>query len=217
MNDEKRRAVMRALEALMRPEDYHVGMVDYTADPRRPRTVMAADVAVQERDGRLVAVLPDGAVFSLLDVFGNALTNRVMDRFTLRSDADHSPRVTVDRMVVARETWRCTADELTFAAEKAEAKRFVLARRWRDARELPRFVFVVSPTEPRPFCVDFDSPVYVNILAKAVRRLGRRDPAARLTVTEMLPTPEQAWLTDHSGARYSSELRFVAVDQTGRP
>jgi lantibiotic biosynthesis dehydratase-like protein len=207
----------RSRPALMRPEDYHVGMVDYTADPHRPRTVMAADVAVEERDGRLVAVLPDGAVFSLLDVFGNALTNRVMDRFTLRSDADHSPRVTVDRMVVARETWRFTADELTFAAEKAEAKRFVRGRRWRDARELPRFVFVISPAEPRPFCVDFDSPVYVNILAKAARRLGRRDPAAQLTITEMLPTPEQAWLTDHSGARYSSELRFVAVDQTGQP
>ncbi|MFD0718800.1 hypothetical protein [Streptomyces globosus] len=30
----------------------------------------------------------------------------------------------------------------------------------------------------------------------------------------MLPTPEQAWLTDDRGAAYTSELRFVAVDRT---
>ncbi|MEU5077366.1 hypothetical protein AB0G76_38310, partial [Streptomyces asoensis] len=66
-------------------------------------------------------------------------------------------------------------------------------------------------TEPRPFFVDFDSPVYVNILAKAARRLARKDPHARLTVTEMLPTPEQTWLTDDQGRHYTSELRLVAV------
>jgi hypothetical protein len=204
----------RSRPCLVQPEDYYVGMVDYTADPHRPRTTMAADVNVEDRDGRLSVVLPDGAVFNLLDVFGNALTKRVMDRFTLRSDGDHSPRVTVDRMVLARETWRFVADELAFTGEKSEARRFVRARQWRAAHELPRFVFVVSPTEPRPFYVDFDSPVYVNIFAKAARRLARKDPSARVTITEMLPSPEQTWLTDDEGAKYTSELRFVAIDQT---
>jgi hypothetical protein len=122
--------------------------------------------------------------------------------------------VTIDRMVVAREAWRFTAADLAFAAEKSEARRFVRARAWRDTHELPRYVFVVSPAEPRPFYVDFDSPVYVNILAKAARRAARTAPGSRLTVTEMLPDPEHSWLTDHTGARYCSELRFVAVDQT---
>ncbi|MEU8263727.1 lantibiotic dehydratase [Micromonospora sp. NPDC048999] len=204
--------------ALDRPGDYLVAVVGHSADPHRPRTVLGADVLVQERNGRLVLVLPDGAVFGLLDVFGYALTNQVINRFSLRSGADHSPRVTVDRMVVARESWRFTAEALDFATDKIEARRYVRARRWRDAHDLPRFVFVVSPAEPRPFYVDFDSPVYVNILAKAARRLHRADPAARLTVTEMLPTPEQTWLTDHRGAGYGCELRLVAVDQTtGEP
>ncbi|MYZ38957.1 hypothetical protein GT002_28595 [Streptomyces sp. SID4917] len=56
--------------------------------------------------------------------------------------------------------------------------------------------------------------MYVNIFAKAARRLARKDPSARMTVTEMLPTPEQAWLTDDEGNKYTSELRFVAVDRT---
>ncbi|MFF1901950.1 lantibiotic dehydratase [Kitasatospora sp. NPDC058218] len=204
----------RSRQALSRPQDHYVALTDHTADPHRPRTVRSGDVLVEERDGRLAAVLPDGSAFELLDVFCHALTNRVMDRFTLRSDGDHSPRITIDSTVVARETWRFAGAALDFADEKTEARRFVRARQWRDAHELPRFVFVVSPTEPRPFFVDFDSPVYVTILAKAARRLARKDPDARLTVSEMLPTPEQAWLTDDQGRRYTSELRLVAVDRT---
>jgi hypothetical protein len=29
----------------------------------------------------------------------------------------------------------------------------------------------------------------------------------------MLPAPDQTWLTDDQGQRYTSELRMVAVDQ----
>ncbi|KPC83643.1 lantibiotic dehydratase, partial [Streptomyces sp. NRRL S-4] len=122
-------------------------------------------------------------------------------------------RVAVDKLVVSRESWRFTGGDLEFAGEKSEARRYVRARNWRSGLGLPRYVFVVSPTEPRPFYVDFDAPVYVNILAKAARRLARKDPQAKLTITEMLPTPEHAWLTDDQGNAYTSELRFVAVDQ----
>ncbi|MFJ7212903.1 lantibiotic dehydratase [Amycolatopsis sp. NPDC098790] len=202
----------RGQHALVRPEDYHVALVDYTGDPHRPRTVAGADVAVEDRAGRLVAVVPDGTEFDALDGFCSALTNRVIDRFALVPDGPHTPRITIDRLIVARETWRRPAAELEFATDTDEARRFVHARQWRDELELPRFVFVVSPTEPRPFYVDFDSPVYVNILAKAVRRLARQDPAGRLTITEMLPTPDRTWLTDDQGATYTAELRLIVVD-----
>ncbi|MEV6714702.1 lantibiotic dehydratase [Lentzea sp. NPDC051208] len=204
----------RSRPSLDRPEDYYVAMVDHTTDPHRPRTVLSGDVAVHERGEKLVAVLPDGAEFDVLDAYANAMTHRVMDRFTLRPAAEHSPRVTIDRMVVARETWRVTASELDFTEEKSEARRFVRARHWQRSLDLPRYVFAVSPAEPRPFYVDFDNPIYVTILSKAVRRLARKDPAAKITFSEMLPNPEQAWLTDDEGRKYTSELRFVAVDQT---
>ncbi|MER5933042.1 lantibiotic dehydratase [Streptomyces sp. NPDC002054] len=204
----------RSRPSLDRPEDYYVAVIDDTGDPYRPRTLPGADVVVEDRDGALVAVLPDGAAFDLLDVYANTLTQRVMDRFTLRPEGEHTPRITIDKMVVARETWSVPVAELGFAEEKSEAKRYVRARHWQAERELPRYVFVVSPTEPRPFYVDFDSPVYLTILAKAARRLARKDPEARLKISEMLPTPEQAWLTDDEGNTFTSELRFVAVDQT---
>ncbi|MFF8911133.1 lantibiotic dehydratase [Streptomyces olivaceoviridis] len=209
--EHRSRLSARIRHALVRPRDYQVALLDNTADPFRRRTVPSADAAVEHREGRLCVVLPDGAVFPVVEVFAHVLTTLVTDRFRLLSEADHCPRVTIDRMTVARETWRFAGPALDFADDKSEARRFVRARQWRDAHELPRFVFVVSPTEPRPFFVDFDSPVYVNILAKAARRLARKDPDARLTVTEMLPTPEQTWLTDDQGRRYTSELRLVAV------
>ncbi|MEV7433811.1 lantibiotic dehydratase [Streptomyces griseoviridis] len=204
----------RSRPSLERPQDHYIALVDQTGDPHRPRTVLGADVLVEDRAGRLTAVLPDGTGHDLLDVYANTLTQRVMDRFTLRPEGDHTPRITIDRMVVARETWQLPVSEADFIDEKDEAGRFVKARHWRRRHDLPRFVFIVSPTEPRPFYVDFDSPVYLTILAKAARRLARKDPGARLRISEMLPTPEQAWLTDDEGRRYTSELRFVAVDTT---
>ncbi|MBO4210863.1 lantibiotic dehydratase, partial [Micromonospora echinofusca] len=110
--EHRSRLSIRVGRNLVRPEDYLVALVDHTADPRRPRTVLSADVSVVERDDRLVVVLPDGAEFDVLDVFSHVLTTLVMDLFRVLPDADHSPRVTVDRMVVARESWRFVAGEL---------------------------------------------------------------------------------------------------------
>ena len=214
--EHRSRLSARVRHALVRPEDYQVALVDATADPLRQRSVLSADVTVHQReDGELFVVLPDGAEFPAVDVFSHVLTTLAMDLFQVLPETAHSPRVSIDRLVVARETWRLPAGDLGFAEEKDEARRYVRARRWREEQGLPRFVFVVSPTESRPFYVDFDSPVYVTIFAKAMRRLARKDPAGLVTVTEMLPTPEQTWLTDDEGRSYTSELRFVAVDEEG--
>jgi hypothetical protein len=210
--EHKARLSTRIRHCLVRPEDYCVALIDQTADPHRPRTLLSADVLVEQRDGQLVAVLPDLTVLPVLDAFGHVLTTLVMDSFrVLPAVAEHSPRVTVDRMILARETWRFTPDQLPFAEEANEARRFVIARHWREHHQLPRHIFLTSPTEPRPCYVDFDAPTYVNILAKAARRLTRHDPTAHLTITEMLPTPDQTWLTDDQHNRYTAELRLIAV------
>ncbi|MDN3356428.1 lantibiotic dehydratase [Actinomadura sp. DC4] len=213
--EHRARLSARTRYSLVRDQDYCVALADSSADPHRPRTIASADVSVRDHDGRLVAVLPDGSVFDLVDIFSQALTMQVIDMFRIvPDDAEHFPRVSIDRMVVTRETWRFDPATMEFAGDKSEARRYVRAGQWRRSQGLPRFVFVVSPTEPRPFYVDFDSPVYVNIFAKAVRRLLRDKPEARMTISEMLPTPEQTWLTDDQGNGYTSELRFVAVDET---
>jgi len=151
--------------------------------------------------------------FDLVNVFVQVFTRQVASRFGILPPAAHAPRITFDRLVVARESWRFSPADVEFAREKTEPERFVAARRWARDHNLPRYIFVKTPVERKPFYVDFDSPVYINILAKAVRRsqeAGLED--ALLTVTEMLPLAEQAWLTDAEGNCYSSEFRMIAVD-----
>ncbi|MCH0569041.1 lantibiotic dehydratase [Streptomyces sp. MUM 136J] len=210
--EHRARLSARVRHTLVRPQDHQVALADFTADPARPRAVRSADATVQEHGGDLVVRLPDGSRFPAVDVFSHVLTTLAMDLVRILPPADRTPRVTVDRLVIARETWRPSVAGARFADDKDEARRFVRARHWRTGLGLPRYVFVVSPAESRPFYVDFDSPVYVTILAKALRRLARKDPEAVVTITEMLPTPEQTWLSDDQGRRYTSELRFVAHD-----
>uniref|UniRef100_UPI001C847471 lantibiotic dehydratase n=1 Tax=Streptomyces beigongshangae TaxID=2841597 RepID=UPI001C847471 len=117
--EHRSRLSARIRHALVRPQDYQVALLDNTADPYRERTVPSADAVVERRDGRLCVVLPDGAVFPAVEVFAHVLTTLVTDRFRLLPEADRSPRVTVDRMTVARESWRFTGSALDFAEDKS--------------------------------------------------------------------------------------------------
>jgi len=128
----------------------------------------------------------------------------------------HTPRVTIDRVVVCREAKRFSCTELGFAFEKDEAVRLLAAHRWMREQDLPRFMFVKSKLERKPFYVDMNSPILLNILAKIIRRTKENQDAANslITFTEMLPRHEQSWLPDIEGNHYTSELRLVAVDLT---
>jgi hypothetical protein len=80
--------------------------------------------------------------------------------------------------------------------------------------DLPRYVFLRCAGDPKPVCVDLTSLASVDLMSRSVRRARRQaGDAAAVTVTEMLPAPDQLWLTDVDGCRYSAELRVVAVDR----
>jgi hypothetical protein len=107
------------------------------------------------------------------------------------------------------------AAEMSFAFEKDEAMRFLNARRWAAELGLPRFVFYKSPIEVKPVYLDLQSPVLVNLFARVVRRTAQGSGADEaIWVSEMLPGPDEVWLEDGAGQRYTSELRLVAVDQS---
>jgi hypothetical protein len=73
-------------------------------------------------------------------------------------------------------------------------------------------VFVKLPQETKPIYVDFDSPVSVEIMAKMIRNTQKKQPDKEIVFSEMLPTPEQAWLCDSEDNRYCCELRMVVLD-----
>ena len=205
----------RVFNSLDSKKDYYIEFTPESFVAEREQAVLIADFVVEDVDGELVARTRDGRLcFDVLEMFGRTFSYFITERFRMFGQWSHTPRVSIDRVTVTRETWRCAAGELCFANVKDEAERFLATRRWARSLGMPRQVFVKVPIETKPCYVDFDSPVYVNLLAKLMRRTaeqGGKDMQA--VFTEMLPGVEQSWLPDAEGRRYTCELRMVALDQ----
>lgn len=204
------RRSIRNLSLLTRDTDLLVELHHHTTPADRPGVLPCGRISVSEVDSSLVAVLPDGERFDLLDMFSEILVDIVLNAHTLFTARDHAPRVVIDRVVAHRESWRFTPSTLRFATEKDEAQRFVAAREWRRRVSLPPRVFVKPGGTDKPVYVDFDSPVLVNTLAKILRGADQDEP---IGFSELLPDLDQLWLVDRDGERYTSELRFAMVDQ----
>ncbi len=167
--------------------------------------LVGEDLLVRTRDGRLR--------LDAIEVFADLFSSQTTNKFNMFQPAPHLPRVSVDGLIISRESWMFAVSDLPFAYEKEDAQRFLAVRRWAKAHDLPRFVFVKSPVEVKPFYVDFDSPIYVEIFLKVVRRTeAGKGGETLIAVSEMLPTHDQTWLTDAAGQHYTSEFRVVVVD-----
>lgn len=207
-------ANVRTCIALLSPKDWRIEFTQDSFADDGSKVLAIGDLLVEKTGGRLFMRTRDGRVrFDALETIGEGLSTIVVNAMKILPRGRHTPRVTIDRLVVCRESWSFLASELSFAEVKDEAARFLAARKWAGSHGMPRFVFVKAPTEVKPFYLDLDSPVYVDIFAKVIRQVSRHlDSDGSITLTEMLPTPDQAWLPDAEGRRYTSELRMVAVD-----
>jgi hypothetical protein len=116
----------------------------------------------------------------------------------------HGPRITIGRTVWRRETWAIPAAQAPQDPEDAA--------NWARDLSLPRRVFVLSPGELKPIYIDFASTVLTRIMCRQLRRAAADFPGQPVRFTEMLPGPDDCWLADQDGRRYTSELRLVAVD-----
>jgi hypothetical protein len=81
---------------------------------------------------------------------------------------------------------------------------------------MPRRLFTKSPLERKPMYLDTESPALARVLCRHVRRAAAEAATEPIRFTEMLPTPDECWLSDPEGNRYVSELRIVAVDRAHR-
>jgi hypothetical protein len=205
----------RTIFCYVSPKDYRLLISHDACGVAKERALPLGSLVVEDAGAGLVLRTRDGAVsFDIVEAFAYPLSSLVINIFSMLPPEPHTPRVTIDGMVVCRESWRFRPAEMGFAFEKDEAARFAAARRWMRERELPRFLFVKTKTERKPFYLDMDSPVFVNIFAKAVRRAAESAQHAQspVTLSEMVPDHGQAWLPDGEGNRFTSELRIVAVD-----
>jgi hypothetical protein len=204
----------RLLPSLAAATDYYL---DLSAEPSaadKSRTLSTGSLVIEEAEGGLVARTRDGLLeFELSEILGNAFTLQVANSFKLLRPRPHTPRITIDRLIVCREAWAVDPYELDFAFEKSGADRFLAARRWARENGMPRFVYAKTAVENKPVYVDFDSAIYVDLLAKLVRRTCDLDDSdEQLFITEMVPTLDRTWLEDAEGRRYTSELRIAALD-----
>lgn len=188
------------------------------ADP--DRVVAAGDLTVwpaaepgSEAGGELMVSTPDGRGRPLAEAFSRLLSEVAVEAFKLTGLGGHTPRLSIDQMVVSRETWRTTVGASGLAGVTGDDQRYLAARRWRRAIGLPEQVFIKIQTEVKPLFVDFTSPLYVASLAAMLRSAqAAHGDQVTLTVTEMLPTADQAWVPDTAGRGYLSELRLQIVD-----
>jgi hypothetical protein len=209
---------VRTSEGLLRPGDYLLATTPDAVAPGGYDCHAIGGLMLTEQDAVIEVVSPaDGRHFHILEAFSDLLFAFVMNKASWIRPMPHTPRVLIDKLVIHRETWRFRKDEMEFAVEKNEATRFLGARRWMKSRALPQKGFVKSALEVKPFYVDLESPVLVEILCRAIRRLnssGGEDE--ELVFSEMLPGPQQLWLHDSKGTSYTSELRFAMVDLKAR-
>ncbi|MFC6879218.1 lantibiotic dehydratase [Actinomadura yumaensis] len=181
------------------------------ADPGRVLPIVALTVA--ERGGTLEVTGPGGLRRPLREVFALLFGWLGTEAFKLAGAGPHHPRLTLDGLVVARETWRTTVGATRLAPGGGAAREYLAARRLRRSLGLPERVFAKVGTEVKPVYVDFTGPRYVSAFATMLRA-GRASSGDGVPVvfTELLPGPEDAWLADAQGRRYFSELRLQICD-----
>lgn len=145
--------------------------------------------------------VPDFALLSLLE-HRNGGTPTSVRRY---------PRVTFGDLTLLRRTWRVPASAGPPPRRAgSDFSAFMDLRRWARALDLPSRVFVIpveisdyfrEPKRPgnlrrlyKPFYVDFDNPLSCQLLHRFTDNLQ-----STLTISEMLPAPEQLPL--HLGGR----------------
>jgi Lantibiotic dehydratase, N terminus len=206
-------APARMRRALVRPWDYRLVFSHDTCGVTEGIPVPIGELWA-ERSGTSLVVRSRGGrlAMDIMDVLGEIIMITAHREFDLLPEARHTPRVTFGRLTVTRERWRFQPTELTFAWVRDERERYLAVRCWKREHDLPRHVFVQASRPVKPVYADLDSPLFVDLLARSVRAAKSENEYGLVTVSEMLPTPDQAWLPGSRAEHYTSEFRFVAID-----
>jgi hypothetical protein len=185
------------------PDDIHVALGDGDRAPDGYRTIPLTELRVDGGECTDCAATFRAPLAHLFYIPMFLAAMHTFEPFPVQGD--HGGRITVGRTVLRRETWAASAGSISQEPGDFAA--------WARTRGLPRRVFCRPPGEAKPVYVDLESALLTNSLHRMLRRVAERDPAAPVRFTEMLPGPDECWL-EHDGARYTSELRLVAVDRS---
>jgi len=106
----------------------------------------------------------------------------------------------IGSIITKRQSYSISADLPAPGADSLEV--FAWVQNQAAQEQWPRWIVVRSRHERKPECIDIANP----FLCEELVRLARRSP--ELSIDEMYPSPEEAWVRGPEG-RYLSELRLL--------
>ena len=126
----------RLLPILFSPQDFLIEFMPEPANVPQSQVVPFGSLVVEDTGkGRVIRSRDKKVQFDPLDILTVAPSLSVGNDFKMLAPAKYRPRITIDRLVINRETWAFAPAEIEFVREKDEAARFLAARRWaRDRR-----------------------------------------------------------------------------------
>jgi hypothetical protein len=174
---------------------------------------VAALMVTRAADCLTVQHVADGREFPLADVIGDYLSRVVVNAFRMLPPRRYTPRVSIGRLVVARERWRLPVRKCNWANQLDERERYLQMRAWVARHGLPRRVFCAVSVETKPMYVDFTSLALTNNLASVIRRMAADGSDGDVVLSEMLPDVDGCWLPDGDDERYAAEFRMVVTER----
>ncbi|HEX7734153.1 MAG TPA: lantibiotic dehydratase [Ktedonobacteraceae bacterium] len=170
----------------------------------------AADLSVRPGAGRLELLLAGNE--EPAQVYNGELHTMTHDWFALPGvttfrihTGQHTPRVVIEDVIYQREQWHLTrADLLQPKYTGTSFELFYDLLKMQQAWEMPDYIFVRISGEPKPLMIDFHN-FFLLEMWEAFLKEGRT-----MVVSEMVPAPNQLWLTDREGQTYAAEFRTSA-------
>jgi hypothetical protein len=205
----------RTMPTQAMPGDLCFAFADVDGAP--PDTIAMTAIEVGVADGAVYAELPGGTRLTFPEFFSFFLSSAVLDAWKNISDGPHTPRISVGRFTITRQTWRVDVAGM-FTQPTSEFESYRAVDSWRRSLGCPDRVYVKLPGEVKPFYLDFSSPISVLSYLAALRAtLKQPNGSTELTLSEALPEPEQAWAVDGAGSTYFGEVRMVVLSDQTRP
>ncbi|QQR88677.1 MAG: lantibiotic dehydratase [Myxococcales bacterium] len=183
-------------------------LVDFaSSDYPQERRLSVKDLVVEKNGTELVVRnINNNDLYSLESVLDDLLSAVAYRDCLLTWDQDHSPRVQIDDLVIARESWTILPKDLEPLSKEHTSNRFLAAQRWLKRAGLPQQFFAYLPPES-PLYVDFQSPISIDIFLKQVKQ--KHGP---FMISELFPTLENTFLPNRQGETYTSEFHLISVD-----
>ena len=137
------------------------------------------------------------------------------DAFKVGLGGAHTPRLSIDRLVLFRETWRPSTDDIEIHTRRRREADYLAVRSWQKKHGLPDEVFVKFADEVKPTYLHFGSvPLVASFISSVRQQRARSDEDHRIVISECLPRPQESWLMDQQGNRYVSEVRLQMIKES---